>query len=184
MNNEEVIKRGVTKIYSMNYNLLIYMCVLTLLLSLNTCNSEDSAAEHNQEENEAWLKLFLLREYYWRLPVDSCPLDSEIEELTTGSYTRNLQSGQKYWFDLVDRRNGGYSSTYTIQINEAVGQEIKLYSISCNSQNPQPVQAKIGDSGMSGQIENILTQYFREDRVGFYYFQADSGFGSFNFVVP
>ncbi|TGM98119.1 hypothetical protein EHR10_11675 [Leptospira yasudae] len=120
-----------------------------------------------------------------------CPPTDQIPILEPGTHTRFMQAGDTYIFDNRARLNGTYtgfsSEFFTFTIQEAPGQEIRLVSPLCGL-SPDDYRAT-GDSGASGQLENIYISLkippFPKTRSGFFTkIKAISGSGTITFTTP
>ncbi|RHX89136.1 hypothetical protein [Leptospira stimsonii] len=113
--------------------------------------------QKNETETSNLLATIMATEfYYYRY---NCP---PYKLLDTGTTTVHLNQGEEFWFDFKTRLLAKPNhNTFRIQLQESIGQEVKLSIQGCMVNfifsNPQPIYTMNSnfnpDSGLAGQLE-------------------------------
>ncbi|MCG9874602.1 MAG: LIC_10705 family lipoprotein [Leptospiraceae bacterium] len=119
-----------------------------------------------------------------------CPPTEQIPVLEPGIHNIYLEEGQSYLFDnraRLDMANitDSLAKEFSFSYQENLGQNVTLRSESCTHEGGTP---GIGDSGLSGQIENIiigLRNPIQKNRFKFFAkLTSSSGSGSVQITTP
>ncbi|XDD53927.1 LIC_10705 family lipoprotein [Leptospira sp. WS4.C2] len=133
--------------------------ILLSTLSLFGCfrNSDPRTAGIPSDQLAPFLLFFVVPNLDFN---QYCPATDQIPILEPGTYNRYMAAGDTYIFDnrarFTQTAPAGETRFFTFTIQESPSQNIKLTSPACgNSTFEAPAY---GDSGLSGQLENVYIE--------------------------
>ncbi|MGJ4754238.1 hypothetical protein [Leptospira kmetyi] len=173
----------------MNDKILRSIVFSVILISLHCGNGKE---EKNDEHTSLILETMVVTDiYFYRY---NCPAYTLLDAGTT---TIHLNQGEEFWFDFKPRflaKRTFNHDKFRIQIQESVGQDIKLSTQTCLVNqilsNPKPVSGMNPffrpDSGLSGQLEIFDVYYgaYEQEGSAVTTIRATSGSGNVIITIP